>query len=205
MMFKVGLTGGIGSGKTTVANAFAAYGVPIVDTDLIAHRVTAPGGAAIPGIRTQFGATFITAQGALDRARMRELVFSNTQAKQQLEAIVHPLIRIETEREMQATSGPYVICVVPLLVEAGHWRERVNRVLVVDCAVQTQVERVMRRNGFTREQVQAIIARQATRQTRLAAADDIIVNEADTIEPLLPEIALLHQRYLSLARDSAPS
>jgi dephospho-CoA kinase len=204
-MFKVGLTGGIGSGKTTLANAFAAYGVPIVDTDIIAHRVTAPDGAAISRLFTEFGPTFITPENALDRARMRELVFSDAQAKQRLEAILHPLIQAETEREMQAAKGPYLICVVPLLVESGHWRQRIDRVLVVDCTVHTQIKRVMQRNGFTREQVQAIIARQATRQARLAAADDVIFNEADSIAPLQPEIARLHQRYLALARNRALS
>ncbi|KAG0194110.1 hypothetical protein DFQ28_001246 [Apophysomyces sp. BC1034] len=201
----VALTGGIGSGKTTLAHAFAAYGVPIVDTDVIAHRVTAPGGAAISSIRTQFGPAFITPEGALDRTRMRELVFRDARAKQRLEAITHPLIRVETDREMQTATGPYLICVVPLLVEAGNWHHRIDRVLVIDCTEQTQIERVMRRNGFTREQVRAIIARQATRPARLALADDVIVNEADSIEPLRPEIARLHQRYLALARNRAPS
>ncbi|WP_225721481.1 dephospho-CoA kinase [Candidatus Vallotiella sp. (ex Adelges kitamiensis)] len=204
-MFTVGLTGGIGSGKTTVANAFAAYGVPIVDTDLIAHRMTASGGAAIPRIQRRFGSTFITAEGTLDRARMRELVFRNTEAKRQLEAIMHPLIRIETDRAIQAGSSPYAICVVPLLIEVDNWRERVDRFLVVDCSVQTQIKNVMQRNGFTRKQVQAIIAHQATRQTRLAAADDILVNETDIIDPLLLKIKLLHQRYLCLARYTIPS
>ncbi|UDG82212.1 dephospho-CoA kinase [Candidatus Vallotia cooleyia] len=202
-MFKVGLTGGIGSGKTVITNAFSAHGIPIIDTDLIAHRVTASGGAAIPSIRTQFGATFITAEGALNRNRMRELVFNNMQAKQQLEASMQPLIRIETDRAIQTASGPYVVCVVPLLVEVSDWLKRIDRLLVVDCTVQTQVKRVMRRNGFTPQQVQAIIACQATRQTRLAAADDILLNETDTIELLLPKISLLHKLYLYLARTSA--
>lgn len=204
-MFKVGLTGGIGSGKTTVANAFAEYGVPIIDTDIIAHRVTAPAGAAMPGILAQFGPAFITPDGALDRAKMRELVFSDVEAKQRLEAITHPLIRAGMEREIQAATGPYLICVVPLLVEAGDWRQRVNRVLVVDCAVQTQIERVMQRNGFTREQVEAIIARQATRQARMDVADDVIVNEVDSVEQLWSKIRQLHQRYLMLAGNSALS
>ncbi|WP_216797405.1 dephospho-CoA kinase [Candidatus Vallotia tarda] len=201
-MFKVGLTGGIGSGKTTVANTFAAYGVPIVDTDLIAHRVTASGGTAMHSIREQFGSTFITTEGAMNRTKMRELVFNNAQAKQLLESILHPLIRIEMDREMQAISGPYVICVVPLLAEEGNWRKRVDRFLVVDCAVQTQVANVIRRNSFTCKQVQAIIASQATRQTRLAVADDILINEIN--RSLLPQIALLHQLYLYLARCSIP-
>ncbi|UDG82804.1 dephospho-CoA kinase [Candidatus Vallotia lariciata] len=200
-MLKVGLTGGIGSGKTIVSNAFATYGVSIVDTDLISHRITASGGKAISGIRSRFGSAFITTEGAMNRARMRALIFNNTQAKQQLEAILHPLIRIEADFEIRAASSPYVICVVPLLVEVGnYWHKRVDRLLVVDCAVQTQVERVIQRNGFTRKQVQVIIESQATRQTRIAVADDILINETDIIDPILPKIALLHQRYLYLAR-----
>lgn len=200
-MIAVGLTGGIGSGKSTVADLFAARGVPLVDTDVIAHRVTAPHGVAMPQIAAQFGPEFVAADGSMDRARMRALVFGDEAARKRLEAITHPLIRAETEREARGANGPYVILVVPLLVESGAWKTRVNRVLTVDCSVETQIARVMSRNGFTREQVLAIIARQATREARLAAADDVIVNDDVTLDALAQDVEILHQRYLALARS----
>lgn len=202
-MFAVGLTGGIGSGKTTVADLFAKHGVSIVDTDVIAHRITAPGGAAMPLIEQAFGAQYVASDGALDRAKMRALVFSDDAAKAKLEAITHPLIRAETEREREAATGPYVVIVVPLLVESGTWRSRVDRVLVVDCGLETQIARVMRRNAFSREQVLAIIARQATREARLAAADDVVVNDDTPFEQLSEEVRRLHRRYLTLARAAS--
>ncbi len=202
-MFAVGLTGGIGSGKTTVADLFAKHGVSVVDTDIIAHRITAAGGAAMPRIEQAFGAQFIASDGALDRAKMRALVFSDDAAKAELEAITHPLIRAETEREREAATGLYVIIVVPLLVESGTWKSRVDRVLVVDCSLETQITRVMRRNAFSREQVLAIIARQATREARLAAADDVIVNDDTPFERLSEEVRRLHRRYLTLARSAS--
>jgi dephospho-CoA kinase len=199
-MFSIGLTGGIGSGKSTVADLFAARGVPLIDTDLIAHQITAPGGVAMPLIASEFGDGFIAADGSLDRAKMRALVFADDTAKARLEGIVHPLIRAETERQRIAAQGAYHIVVVPLLVESGEWASRVSRVLVVDCPVETQIERVMRRNGFTREQVLAIIAKQASREARLAAADDIVVNdEAATLDALAQQVDTLHARYLALA------
>ncbi|AOK28673.1 dephospho-CoA kinase [Burkholderia singularis] len=198
-MFSVGLTGGIGSGKTTVANLLGSLGASIVDTDLIAHRITAAHGPAMPLIAREFGAAFVAADGSLDRAKMRTLVFSDEGARKRLEAITHPLIRDETEREANAAQGAYVVLVVPLLVESGTWKARVDRVLVVDCAVDTQIARVMRRNGFTREQVEAIIARQASRSARLAAADDVIVNDHASHRQLEAEVAALHQRYLGCA------
>src|SRR5579863_6610998 len=202
-MFAVGLTGGIGSGKTTVADLFAAHGVPIVDTDLIAHRITTPNGAAMPLIAKEFGAEFVTADGALDRAKMRALIFSDSTAKARLEAITHPLIRAETERERNAATGPYLIIVVPLLVESGTWKARVDRVLNVDCSVDTQIERVMRRNAFAREEVLAIIGKQATREARLAAANDVIVNEDAPLEELAARVERLHREYLALAGTSS--
>ncbi|WP_321955460.1 dephospho-CoA kinase [Paraburkholderia bannensis] len=198
-MIAVGLTGGIGSGKSTVADLFAARGVPLVDTDVIAHRVTAPQGLAMPHIAAQFGPEFVAADGSMDRARMRALVFADEVARKRLEAITHPLIRAETERETREAKGPYVMLVVPLLVESGAWKTRVNRVLTVDCSVETQIARVMSRNGFTREQVLAIIARQATRDDRLAAADDVIVNDNVTLDALAQDVERLHRRYLALA------
>jgi dephospho-CoA kinase len=202
-MFAVGLTGGIGSGKSTVADLFAARGVTLVDTDLIAHRVTAPNGVAMAAISAQFGPEFVAADGSMDRARMRTLVFGDEAARKRLEAITHPLIRSETEREMREARGAYVMAVVPLLVESGTWKTRVERVLTVDCSVETQIARVMRRNGFTREQVLAIIARQATREARLAAADDIVDNDGATLESLEQKVEALHQKYLRLAHARA--
>ena len=196
-MFSVGLTGGIGSGKSTVADLFAAQGVTIVDTDLIAHQITAPGGVAMPKIATEFGAAFVAPDGSLDRARMRTLVFADEGARRRLEAITHPLIRTGTERARRAATGLYVMLVVPLLVESGTWKTRVERVLTVDCSVETQISRVMRRNAFSREQVLAIMARQATREARLAAADDVIVNEDSSIDELRAQVEALHVRYLS--------
>ncbi|KAE8761740.1 MULTISPECIES: dephospho-CoA kinase [Paraburkholderia] len=200
-MFAVGLTGGIGSGKSTVADLFAAHGVPLVDTDLIAHRITAPHGIAMPQIAAEFGDSFVAADGSLDRARMRTLVFSDDGARKRLEGITHPLIRAETEREQREAQGPYVIVVVPLLVESGSWKTRVNRVLTVDCSVETQISRVMSRNGFSREQVLAIIARQATREARLVAADDVIDNDNDNapLDALKTQVDAQHRVYLSLA------
>ncbi|MBB4511302.1 dephospho-CoA kinase [Paraburkholderia fungorum] len=198
-MFVVGLTGGIGSGKSTVADLFAAHGVPLVDTDVIAHRITAPHGIAMPQIAAEFGDSFVAADGSLDRARMRTLVFSDEGARKRLEGITHPLIRAETEREQRDAQGPYVIVVVPLLVESGNWRTRVNRVLTVDCSVETQIARVMSRNGFSREQVLAIIARQATREARLAAADDIINNDNAPLDALKAQVDAQHRAYLALA------
>jgi dephospho-CoA kinase len=198
-MFAVGLTGGIGSGKSTVADLFAARGVAIVDTDRIAHQITAPHGVAMPKIATEFGASFVAPDGSLDRARMRTLIFSDDNARRRLEAITHPLIRSETERARNEAQGPYVMLVVPLLVESGSWKTRVDRVLTVDCSVETQVARVMRRNDFSREQVQAIIDRQATRDARLAAADDVIVNENTSVDELAAQVEAQHHQYLKLA------
>jgi dephospho-CoA kinase len=198
-MFAVGLTGGIGSGKTTVADLFAARGVSIVDADLIAHQITAPGGLAMQAIEQTFGAAYVAADGSLDRAKMRALVFGDDAARKRLEAITHPLIRTETERETRDAQGVYLMHVIPLLVESGKWKGRFGRVLVVDCPVDTQIERVMRRNGFSREQVEAIIAKQASRDARLAAADDVIVNDRTSRDALAEQVDALHHRYLAYA------
>jgi dephospho-CoA kinase len=201
-MFSIGLTGGIGSGKTTVADMFAARGVPVIDTDLIAHQITAPGGIAMPLIEDAFGPEYVAADGSLDRAKMRTRVFSDNTAKAQLESITHPLIRAESERQRNAAQGVYHIVVVPLLIEAGERASKVERILVVDCPQDTQIERVIRRNGFTRDQVLAIIARQAKREVRLAAADDVVVNDsAATLETLQREVDALHTRYLAMASE----
>jgi dephospho-CoA kinase len=197
--YVVGLTGGIGSGKSAVADEFARLGATVVDTDAIAHELTRAGGAAIAEVRRVFGDAAIAADGAMDRARVRALVFADAAAKQRLEAILHPLIRAESERRIAAAAGPYVVYVVPLLVESGDYRRRMQRVLVVDCPEATQIERVQSRSNLSAEQVRAIIASQAPRAARLAAADDVIDNSS-TIAALRKQIAELHARYLGLAQ-----
>jgi dephospho-CoA kinase len=196
--FAVGLTGGIGCGKTTVADLFAARGASVIDTDQIAHGLTAPQGAAMPAILAEFGSGFATPDGAMDRARMRALVFAEPAARTRLEAILHPRIREATAAAALLATGPYTIFVVPLLIESGTWRERVARILAVDCAEQTQVARVMARNHLAEAQVRAIMAAQVTREQRLAAADDVILNE-EGLEALLPQVDRLHARYLEAA------
>ncbi len=196
--FAVGLTGGIGCGKTTVANQFAALGATLVDTDEIAHALTAPGGAAMAALVAEFGPAFATADGALDRARMRELVFTDAAAKQRLEAILHPRIRDAALAAAAIAAGSYVIFVVPLLIESGTWRARVDRVLAIDCPEQLQIARVMARNGLTEEQVRAIMANQVTRAERLAAADDVVSNDGD-LASLAPQISRLHAQYLAFS------
>ncbi|HWT71956.1 MAG TPA: dephospho-CoA kinase, partial [Oxalicibacterium sp.] len=196
----VGLTGGIGSGKSTVAALFAAEGAAIVDTDLIAHQLTTANGPAIPHIRKIFGDTFITPDEAMDRAKMRAAVFADPASKAKLEAILHPLIRSETERAAANAQGSYLMFVVPLLVESGVWKNRVSRVLVVDCPEDVQIQRVMQRNGFSEEQVRAIMATQAPRALRLAAADDVILNHGIDETMLQMQVATLHSQYVSFAR-----
>jgi len=196
--FSVGLTGGIGSGKTTIANMFAARGAAVVDTDQIAHQLTASGGLAVPAVRAQFGEAYLTPDGAMDRAKMRAYVFAEPSAKVQLESILHPLIRAETERAAEQAQGAYLMLVVPLLVESGKWKQRVSRVLVVDCDEQTQVRRVIHRSSLAESEVRAIMAAQAGRQERLMAADDVISNDGDATT-LLSQVDRLHALYVSLA------
>lgn len=197
----VGLTGGIGSGKTLVAELFAVRGASIIDTDVIAHCLTAADGKAIPAIRAQFGNAFILPEGAMNRPKMRELVFTDPGAKKKLEAILHPLIRSECEAAAKGATGVYPIFVVPLLVESGTWQQRVSRTLVIDCPEELQIARVMHRNRFTEEQIKAIMATQASRQARLAAADDVIINDSDT-NALIPQIDRLHAVYTSLSQGN---
>lgn len=199
MSFVVGLTGGIGSGKSTVADFFAAHGVLLVDTDLIAHQLTGPQGAAMSAIRTAFGESVLAADGSLDRGGMRRLVFSDPSAKARLEAILHPMIRAESAaRCAAATDAPYVLLVVPLLVESGDYRQRVDRILVVDCDEAVQIARVVARSGLTEKEARSIMATQASRAERLAAADDLLVNN-DGREALQRQVEILHRRYLALA------
>ncbi|MBI2306068.1 MAG: dephospho-CoA kinase [Rhodocyclales bacterium] len=197
-MYVVGLTGGIGSGKSTVAGLFVAHGAALVDTDAVAHALTAPGGAAMPALRAAFGDAVVRADGALDRAAMRARVFTEPAAKARLEGILHPLIRAEADRQVHATSAPYVILAVPLLVESGSYGERCDRILVVDCAEATQLARVVARNGMSEAEVRAIMATQVTRAARLAAADDVIDNDGPP-DSLPAQVDRLHRAYLGAA------
>ena len=198
--FVVGLTGGIGSGKSTVADLFVAQGAALVDTDAIAHELTAPGGIAMPALLAEFGPELATATGALDRAAMRRLVFADATAKVRLEAILHPLIRQVSGQRCQAATTPYVVLAVPLLVESGNYRQRCDRIVVVDCPESLQIERVMARNGLAAAEVEAIMAAQASRAPRLAVADDVVLNTAGR-DSLSAQVAVLHQKYLALATE----
>ena len=194
---RVGLTGGIGSGKSTVCRMLRDLGAWIVDTDAIAHRLTAPGGRAIPAIAAQFGAEVIAGNGSMDRARMRERVFADPAQRRALEAILHPMIGEDTRAEAAAApQGAIVVFDVPLLVESGRWRDQVDRILVVDCPVETQIARVMQRNGWTADAVQRIIDQQASRAQRLAVADDVIVNDGLELEELAAEVRRIWSGWL---------
>ncbi len=193
----IGLTGGIGSGKSTVAALFAEHGAGIVDTDAIAHRLTQASGEAIAAIRAAFGDDYLTGDGALDRARMRRLIFSDAAAKQRLEQILHPMIREQAKAQLrQLQDKPYIIVVVPLLPESPAFLQLVQRVLAVDCDEDTQVARVIGRNPMTETEVRAIIARQTPRAERLRLADDVIRNDAG-LDSLDGQVAALHERYSS--------
>jgi dephospho-CoA kinase len=192
--FRIGLTGGIGSGKSTVAKLLAQRGAAVIDADAIARSVTAPHGLAIPEIARVFGAKFIDPQGALDRDHMRAHVFAHPSAKQQLEAIIHPLVGQETQAQAQrATSTGHTTLVfdVPLLVESGRWRKQVDVVLVIDCEVDTQIQRVITRSGLPRDTIEQIIAAQASRAQRLAAADWVIFNDQLSLDDLRAEVLAL--------------
>ena len=206
MSLIVGLTGGIGSGKSTVADRLAAFGAALVDTDVIAHQLTGARGAAMEQIIAAFGPSVVRADGALDRAAMRRLVFSDPAAKERIEAILHPLIRRESEALCRsAAAAPYVLLVVPLLVETAasvSYRQRVDRILVVDCDEATQVSRVVARSGLSPAEVRAIMATQASRAERLAVADDVVFNGGD-LDRLNTQLIALHRRYLDLAASAA--
>jgi len=196
--FAVGLTGGIGCGKSTVAELFAQCGATVIDSDAISHQLTAPGGAAIAAIRSAFGDACIDANGALDRARMRQRVFSDAAARHQLEGILHPLIRAQMLAQATDAASPYVLLVVPLLFEASGYRELVQRTLVVDCTEGAQIARAMQRSGLSDQEVRAIMAQQISRAERLRLADDVIENNAGP-EALPPRVQQLHRHYLSLS------
>jgi dephospho-CoA kinase len=196
-IFRIGLTGGIGSGKSTVADRFVALGAALVDTDVIAHQLTAPGGAAIGPLRERFGTGMIAADGRLDRAAMRAHVFSHPEARQLLESILHPMIRSVADAELTAAAASgidYALVAIPLLVESGRAQHRVERVLVIDCPEEVQVARVMKRSGLARAEVEAIMRAQVSRQQRLAAADDVIDNGGDEAE-LDAQVQRLHEDY----------
>jgi len=196
--FVVGLTGGIGSGKSAAADEFQRLGATVVDTDTIARELTEPGGAAMPHIKSLFGDAFVAASGAMDRRAMRNHVFGNPAAKQALEALLHPMIRAESERRIAQASGPYVVYVVPLLIESKEPRRRADRILVVDAPEEVQVARVGSRSGLAEAEVRAIMAAQVSRAERLAAADDVIDN-GGSLEALRDQVRALHARYVKMS------
>ena len=202
-MYVVAITGGIGSGKTTVANQFAALGIEVVDADLIAREVVAPGTPALAAITSHFGPEILTEQGLLDRRVLRERIFSDPAAKSWLNALLHPIIRSEMLRQCAAANSPYCLLVVPLLVE-NRLTELADRVLVIDVDEATQIERTCRRDGVSREQAQAILASQASRSERLAMADDVLDNQSGTTETIRERILALHETYLAFASQQAP-
>ncbi|HDX8357952.1 dephospho-CoA kinase [Aeromonas oralensis] len=201
-MYVVAITGGIGSGKTTVANQFAELGIEVVDADIIAREVVEPGTPALAAIATHFGPEVITPDGQLDRRRLRERVFTDPQTKSWLNALLHPLIRTEMQRQCAAARSPYCLLVVPLLVE-NRLTALANRVLVIDVDEATQIERTCRRDGVSHEQAQAILAAQASRAERLAAADDVLDNQNGTPEAIKSRILALHETYLAFASQQA--
>ena len=198
-VFVVGVTGGIGSGKTTICREFAALGTPVIDTDQVARDVVAPGSPGLAAVVAAFGPEVLTADGQLDRRRVRQLVFATPALREQLEAILHPLIRQETDARVQAAGFPYCLVCIPLLVERGGGN-RVNRVLVIDCPTEVQIARVMARDELTAPEVAAIMRTQASREDRLAVAHDVLENTGD-IAHLRPQISALHARYLQLAKE----
>ncbi len=203
MPFCVGLTGGIGSGKSAAASLFAQLGAAVVDTDEISRALTAPSGAAITAIREQFGPGFVAADGGLDRARMRSLAFSDPDARAKLEAILHPLIRERARAAIDSARAPYAIVVVPLLFETGAYLDLVRRTLVVDCDETEQVRRVVARSGIAADEVRRIMAAQLPRAERLKRADDVLDNSGG-LETLRAPVARLHEQYLGLARPAGP-
>jgi dephospho-CoA kinase len=201
---RIGLTGGIGSGKSTVAATWVALGATLVDTDAIAHALCAPGGAALPALKSAFGDSIQAPEGGLDRARMREIAFSDPSARQRLEAILHPMIGEEAIDQATRVLGTAVFD-VPLLTESKHWRARCDRVVVVDCSHQTQVSRVVSRSGWSSEQVERVIAQQASRLQRRAIADAVIHNDGITVDELRDRAAALWAHWLRTPRDGGPS
>ncbi|MDE1942932.1 MAG: dephospho-CoA kinase [Betaproteobacteria bacterium] len=196
--FIVGVTGGIGSGKSTVAELFAKLGAGVVDTDAISRQLTAPGGAAIPAIKDKFGEAFLHEDGSLNRTAMRDYVFNHPPARKQLERIMHGMIRDAVHAALEAASQPYVLLVVPLLIEVGSYRPLLSRVLVVDCEEELQVQRAAARRDMTPEAVKAIMAAQTDRKTRLRVADDVIENNGD-LSSLESVVRALDRQYRAMA------
>jgi len=201
MPYCIGLTGGIGSGKSAAADIFKELGAAVVDNDEISRELTAADGAAMPEIRKQYGPEFVAADGSLNRERTRRLVFGNAEARKKLEAILHPMIRTEARARVAAARAPYVILVVPLLLESDAYTDLVRRVLVVDCSEERQIERAMRRSRISADEVRAIMASQLSRAARRARADDVIDNDGG-MEVLRRRVDEIHSEYLNLARGS---
>ncbi|HDT6510267.1 TPA: dephospho-CoA kinase [Klebsiella aerogenes] len=201
MGYTVALTGGIGSGKSTVADEFAHLGVTVIDADIIARQVVEPGTPALLAIAERFGPQMINDDGSLNRRRLRERIFAHSEDKAWLNALLHPLIQQETRRQMQASTSPYLLWVVPLLVE-NRLTDKADRILVVDVPKETQIERTIRRDGVSREHAEHILAAQATREQRLAAADDVIENMGSA-DAVASHVARLHEKYLMLASQAA--
>ena len=203
----IGLTGGIGSGKTAVSTLLGEFGAGVIDTDLISHQITAPGGKAIPLITAAFGDDFIDPEGALNRAKMRALVFKNSGARQILEQITHPLIQQETVKqalELSKSKVSYLVFVVPLLIESGMWLKLIDHLVVVDCPEETQIQRVMHRNNMTRSDVENILKAQASRSARLTLANAVIENQGSLVE-LKPAVLKLHQQLLKILEEPLSS
>ncbi|VTU21331.1 dephospho-CoA kinase [Variovorax sp. PBL-E5] len=192
---RIGLTGGIGSGKSTVASMLASHGAALVDTDAIARSLAQPQGAAMPAIEAAFGRSVLAEDGGLDRARMRELVFADSSARKRLEAILHPLIGAECDRQAAAAGDHPIVFDVPLLVESNRWRGLVDRVLVIDATEETQVQRVLARSGWTPDAVRSVIAQQSRRSLRRAAADALIFNENISLAELAAEVRTLWKQW----------
>lgn len=199
MSYIVALTGGIGSGKSTVSDAFARLGVPVVDADVIAQQVVEPGTEALAQISARFGSSILHADKSLNRKRLREIIFNQPEEKSLLNAMLHPQIQQETQRQLAAVTAPYALWVVPLLIE-NNLCSRANRILVVDVSEETQLRRILARDGGDRQQAEKILAAQASRAQRLACADDIIMNDASP-EALMPKVEQLHHSYLILANE----
>ncbi len=203
----IGLTGGIGSGKTVVSDLLGKLGAGVIDADLISHQITAPSGKAIPLIAKAFGSEFIDPQGALNRAKMRTLVFEDPNARQVLEQITHPLIQEEVAKqafELAKSGAPYLVFVVPLLIESGSWLKLIDYLVVVDCPEETQIERVMHRNNMTRSDVENILKAQTSRNARLAAAHAVIENQV-SLDELKPVVLKLHQQLLKILEEPLSS